>query len=54
MGVASVARGGVSAEAAGAATAPGSGSGGRAMWLLGPLCLLLSSGAGELGGVQRT
>lgn len=53
-GGAGAARGGVSAEAAGAATAPGSGSGGRAMWLLGPLCLLLSSAAGESGGVRRT
>lgn len=53
-GGAGAARGGVSAEAVGAATAPGSGSGVRAMWLLGPLCLLLSSAAGESGGVRRT
>ncbi|KAK2100576.1 hypothetical protein P7K49_021924 [Saguinus oedipus] len=53
-GGAGAARGGVSAEAAGAAAAPGSGSGGRAMWLLGPLCLLLSSAAGESGGGRRT
>lgn len=34
----------------GATTARASGSGGRAMWLLGPLCLLLSSrAAGESG-----
>lgn len=53
-GGAGAARGGVSAAAAGAATAPGSGSGGLAMWLLGPLCLLLSSAAGESEGVGRT
>lgn len=53
-GGAGAARGGGSAEAAGAAAAPGSRSGGRAMWLLGPLCLLLSSAAGESEGFRRT